>query len=575
MWVKLWRLLKPFHKTFAWFLGLIVLYEGVQIVESYVISFVIQVFGKEAEFATWALFIIVLFFCDEFFMRLDNALDWHIISCHLYPIHKFLKMKAISKFMNLDIDWHEDHNSGALVGKVNNGTDRISEIVEGLSWEFVPTFIQALLSLIPLLIISPLAVAISIPALGLFMWLSVESNQERQPLREERHDLYEQDWHRSIQFVQAVETVIMFGQRKRVVGEHEALHNRIISLGLQEARIGVYEYGRWRIRILSWARRLILIIWIWQLYQGSLSIAGLVYADVLAGKLFNSVWRFARIHDRITEASEGAERLINLLEQESAISDNGKVKQIPGPIGIQLINVDFTYEQGGGGGIHNLDLEIEPGQTVALVGVSGAGKTTFRKLITRLRDIDSGTILVGGVDIRDWSHSALLSRFSFVPQGDDVYIFSDTIARNISFGEPAASLEQIMQAAKLAGIHDFIETLPKGYNTFVGERGKRLSAGQKQRVALARAFLDPEVCIIVLDEPTSSVDVYTEQVIQAQMEKALKGKTVIIIAHRLSTIRNADKIVVLHEGEKVEEGTHKKLMALGGLYAKMVQLQAL
>jgi ABC-type multidrug transport system fused ATPase/permease subunit len=245
-------------------------------------------------------------------------------------------------------------------------------------------------------------------------------------------------------------------------------------------------------------------------------------------------------------------------------------------MGISIQNVCFAYEgdySKEDGALHNFSLEIDPGKKIALVGPSGAGKTTIRKIVTRLVDCQKGTVLVGGVDIKDWDGHQLLEQFSYVPQGDDVYIFDESIRYNIAFPRPEAGDEEVIQAAKLAGIHDFILNLKDGYDTQVGERGIRLSGGQKQRVALSRAILADRP-ILILDEATSAVDAITESEIQTNMRTILTGKTAIIIAHRLSTVWGlADKIVVMDNGEKVEEGTHKELVDQNGLYARMVSLQ--
>jgi len=574
---KLWRLLKPFHKVFGGYLGLIVVYEALQIVEGYVISGAIRLFGEKTELLVWAGLVVGLLVYDELFMRLDNAVDWHIIVRHEYPIYRFLKTKAISKFLEMEMAWHQKRNSGALVGKVNRGVSKVVEILEALSWEFIPTLIQAILTIIPLLIFSPWVVGVAAVALFVFMWVSIVDYRRRKPLKKRRHDHYEEEWARSTELVQSVETARMFGQEERFLHEYRSLHNAIVTDGSTEAKIGIYFSNRWRLRVLSVARRSILAIWVWQLYQGTLDIAGLVYVSILTEKLFHSFWRFARLFTRASEASESAARLVDLLEQQPLLV-GGPVSEhqtVP-PIGITMKDVCFSYSgkyDGSNGALRGLSLTIEPGQIVALVGPSGAGKTTVRKLITGLWRTQRGRILVGGIDITEWSPSVLLQLFSYVPQGDDVFIFDATICENIAFARPEASLEEIARAAELAGIRQFIESLPEEYQTRVGERGIRLSGGQKQRVALARAIL-ADSPILILDEATNAVDAITEREIQTQMKVILDGKTAIIIAHNLSTIRRvADKIVVLDGGRKVAEGTHEWLVGNCPLYAEMVRLQ--
>ena len=509
-------------------------------------------------------------------MRLDNAFDWHIIAKQSHPLYRFLKLSAISKFLKMNIPWHHKHNSGTLVGKVGDGVWKTLEIVDVMSWEFVPTVVQTVISLIPLFFISPWVALISIVTFVLFAWLTIKGNREKEPFRAKRQDYYEDEWNKSIASVQSVETNLMFGQQERLLRDQSAIHDGIIGEALQEHRLGIFKYNRWRIRVLTVARRVVLVIWILQLLQGSLTLASLIFVSVLVERLFSSFWRFARLLDRAAQNSEGAKRLADLLSEAEPV-ETGSIQTLPSkPLGISIQDVCFAYEgdySEEDGALHDFSLDIEPGQVTALVGPSGAGKTTIRKIVTRLAGCQKGSIFVGGIDINDWDGPQLLEQFSYVPQGDDVYIFDETIRYNISFPRPEATDEEVINASKLAGIHDFVLGLKDGYNTQVGERGIRLSGGQKQRVALARAILANRP-ILILDEATSAVDAITESEIQTNMRTILTGKTALVIAHRLSTVWGlADKIVVMDNGKKVEEGTHAQLVDQGGLYAKMVSLQ--
>ena len=572
---RLWKLLEPFHKTFGWYAGLILVYELLQIVEGYVLSGTIRLYNLRAPITLWAIFVLGLLIYDELFMRLDNQMDWFIISRHIYPIAEYLKTSALGKFLGMDMAWHQEHNSGTLVGKVNGGVEKVQNILEGVSWEAYPAFTQALLSLVALLIFSPLTALAATVTLIVFLRLTAKAVRARQPLREQRFDLYEKEWHKSLENVQFVETSIMFGQQQRQMEEYKKMHQNISELGLEEARLGIFYYNRWRIRLITWTRRAILVMWAWQLTNGHMDLATLVYASVLTEKLFSTFWRMARLMDRAAESAEGAGRLSGLMDEQSGMAETafGNVSVSNKTVGIELKNATFSYP-GSGGGLENVSLSIAPGEMVALVGQSGSGKTTLRKLITRIYDLQKGSILVNGTDIRSWPLDQLRNLFAYVPQGDDVHIFNDTILNNIRFSKPGSTDAQVEKAARLAGIHNTImENLPEGYATLVGERGIKLSGGQKQRVALARAFLADRP-VLVLDEATSAVDAITEREIQEQLKIALKGRTAIVIAHRLSTIWGiADKIVVLDKGRKVEEGSHQELLINKGLYAKMVELQ--
>ncbi len=228
--------------------------------------------------------------------------------------------------------------------------------------------------------------------------------------------------------------------------------------------------------------------------------------------------------------------------------------------------VDFAYKSSAAPIYSDFNLRIAPGERLALVGPTGSGKSTFVKLIQRLYDLTGGRILIDGTDIAQVTQGSLRRAVAVVPQ--DPALFHRTIAENISYARPGATLDEIMLAARRARAHDFIAALPKGYDTLVGERGVKLSGGERQRVAIARAFL-ADAPILVLDEATSSLDVETEQKVQAATEELMAGRTTIVIAHRLSTVRRADRILVFEDGRVVEEGRHAELVAMGGAYARL------
>jgi ABC-type transport system involved in Fe-S cluster assembly fused permease/ATPase subunit len=263
--------------------------------------------------------------------------------------------------------------------------------------------------------------------------------------------------------------------------------------------------------------------------------------------------------------------MFTLIEREREIADAGDAKPllIKGPPSVRFDHVQFAYDPARPI-LHDLSFEIPAGQTVAVVGPSGSGKSTLARLLYRFYDVQGGRIMVNGHDIRGLTQDSLRRQIGIVPQ--DTVLFNDTVAYNIAYGRPESSHEEVVGAAQAARIHDFISGTPKGYETMVGERGLKLSGGEKQRVAIARTLLkDPP--ILVFDEATSALDSANERAIQAELAAVAQGKTVLVIAHRLSTIVHAHEILVMEGGRIIERGTHPHLLALEGRYAQMWRLQ--
>ena len=305
-------------------------------------------------------------------------------------------------------------------------------------------------------------------------------------------------------------------------------------------------------------------------------IAYLMYVAVL----LESVRRVVEFTEQFQRGMTGIERFVEVMDTEIEIEDSPEAVDMPQDVhgDIEFRDVSFSYETGkdsagnmtaGTQVLSHINIRIASGENVAVVGPSGAGKTTFCNLIPRFYDVSGGAILVDGRDIRGYKIHSLRTKIGMMQQ--EVYLFSDTVAGNIEYGRPGASREEIKEAAKLAGADEFINELPDGYDTYVGERGARLSGGQKQRISIARVFLKNPP-ILILDEATSSLDNESERYVQESLAELAKGRTTITIAHRLSTVKNADRIVVLTEDGIAEEGSHDDLLKKGGIYADMYNL---
>ncbi len=295
-------------------------------------------------------------------------------------------------------------------------------------------------------------------------------------------------------------------------------------------------------------------------------VAYLMYVTTL----LTSIRRIVEFAEQFQRGMTGIERFCEIVDVEPSITDAPDAEPMVRVKGeIAFDNVRFSYSDEGGDVLSRLNLTVKPGESIALVGPSGGGKTTLCNLIPRFYDITDGSIRIDGTDVRDITLSSLRQNIGVVAQ--DVYLFSGSVRENIAYGRPGATDEEIEEAARLAGAHEFIEKLPDGYHTYVGERGVKLSGGQKQRISIARLFLKNPP-ILILDEATSALDNESERLVQQSLEALAKGRTTITIAHRLTTIRGADRILVLTADGIAEEGSHAELLARGGMYADLYRL---
>lgn len=311
----------------------------------------------------------------------------------------------------------------------------------------------------------------------------------------------------------------------------------------------------------------------YQVIQGDLKIGALVAFYAYLERLYSPLRRLVNSSTTLTQSIASMDRMFELFDESYDILDKNNAIELKSVKGnVRFDHISFRYRDTGDEVLHDISLEVPEGQTVALVGTSGGGKSSLISLLPRFYDVNTGAITIDGYNVQDVTLKSLREQIGIVLQ--DNILFSGSIKENILMGNPAAGMEDVVKAAKAANAHDFIMELPNGYETEIGERGVKLSGGQKQRIAIARVFLkNPR--ILILDEATSALDLESEHLIQQSLDRLAKDRTTFIVAHRLSTITHADKIVVIGEGRIVEEGTHQQLMEVKGAYHRLYTVQNL
>jgi ATP-binding cassette subfamily B protein len=479
-------------------------------------------------------------------------------------------LKVFRHLHALSLRFHLNRQTGGITRDIERGTRGISSLVSYTLFSILPTAIEITLVLGYLALQYDLWFSvITLVALVTYVVFTVLVTEWRTHFRRTMNELDSKANTRAIDSLLNYETVKYFSNE-----EYEA---KRYDEGLQR-----YEHAAVRsqtsLTLLNTGQSLIiasavtLILWRATLgvIGGTMTLGDLVLVNAFMIQLYIPLNFLGVLYREIKQSLADMEKMFTLLDQHREVADSPGAR----PLSIQqaelrFSQIDFSYEKNRQI-LFDVDFTIAAGTTTAVVGHSGSGKSTLARLLFRFYDVDKGAILIDGQDIRDVTQSSLRSAIGIVPQ--DTVLFNDTIAYNIAYGRPNASQQDIVAAARAACIHDFIESLPDGYNAMVGERGLKLSGGEKQRVAIARTVLK-NPAILVFDEATSALDSHAEQAIQAQLKDIARDRTTLVIAHRLSTIADATQILVMAQGRIVERGSHAELLAKQGLYADMWERQ--
>ena len=500
---------------------------------------------------------------------LDNVMDMLMDRVSLRAIRR-VTTDVYGHILRLPLAYHLDNRKGGLAQSVERGTRALEELANVVLLSFIPIIIELLIAYVLLAtrydIWSALILAVT---MVLYLTAVVLFDRVRSRLVGRVNEAEDRVSDLIVEGLSYAETVKTFAAENR---QAEAVDGAMEDYRARAMKVSVYFMARQVTiaLILSGSLVTLLAITVPKVSAGALTVGGFVALAALILRLFQPLRGLGIVNRRILDSLRHTERMMSLFEVPNTIRDKeGAGDLVPGDGSLTFAGVTFDYPSKGTV-LRDLSFVAPGGKTTALVGPTGAGKSTIQKLLLRLYDPAKGAILIDGQDIRDVRLDSARDALGVVPQ--DCVLFHDTIDANIRYARPDATVEEVREAARMAAFSTFVESLPKGYDTIVGDRGLKLSGGERQRLAIARAYLkNPR--IFILDEATSSLDSATEAEIVRNFAHAGEGRTQLIIAHRLSTVMHADQILVLDAGALAERGTHAELLDRGGLYAGLWQRQ--
>jgi len=482
---------------------------------------------------------------------------------------------TVFRYMHsLSLRFHLERQTGGVSRDIERGTRGISTLLSYMLFSIIPVLLEfSLVAAILLARFDWRFAAVTFTAVAVYMLFTVSVTEWRMEIRRRANELDSKANTRAIDSLLNYETVKYFNNEEYEARRYDENLQRYESAAVKnEASLGILNIGQ--SLIIAVAVTLLMILAAQGVVAKALTLGDLVLVNGLLIQLYIPLNFLGMVYREIKQALADMDRMFRLLAQDREIEDRRGAQPLPLGEGarsatVRFDHVNFSYEPKRQI-LFDVSFEVPAGSKVAVVGHSGSGKSTLARLLFRFYEIDSGRIAINGTDIRDATQVSLRAAIGIVPQ--DTVLFNDTIRYNIHYGRPEATPDEVMAAARAAHIHEFIESLPEGYESRVGERGLKLSGGEKQRVAIARAILkDPS--ILIFDEATSALDSETEQGIQAELDRIARGRTTLVIAHRLSTVMDADQILVVDQGRIVERGTHRALLDRDGSYAQMWALQ--
>ena len=566
--VRSLQFVRPLKRQIAGISALAVIVATLGVAEPLVLKRIFDALAARASISALVALAALLFGLLASRTALDallNASTWRT----RLGVDYLLREALLGKLGTLPLSYHQRESVGGTVNRVNRGIDGYVSAFSEIAFKLTPALAYLVLAAAALfrmewrLALIVLAFT-PLPAL-IGVWAAREQTQRERKLMRRWTTLYSR-LNESLDGIRIVKSFAMeeVEQRRFLSGQREG--NAIVERGARrDATTGA-------LRGLSaiTARITVIIVGSIMISRGQITIGTLVAVLGFIGGLLGPVQGLTDVYQTMQRGTVALETIYSILDAPDTVADVTEPIRLAGARGeVRFESVSYSYDNDSQV-LHAIDLHVTPGETVAIVGPSGGGKTTMLLLLQRLYPVDAGRITVDGIDIRNISARTLRQSISAVYQ--DVGLFNDTIRDNIAYGRPTASDAEIEEAARVACAHDFIMAFPEGYDTVIGEHGNRLSGGQKQRVGIARALLKDSP-ILILDEATAALDAESEALVQQALGNAVQGRTTFIIAHRLATVVNADRIVVLRNGRIEEIGTHVGLMHSGGYYASLVRGQ--
>jgi len=479
-------------------------------------------------------------------------------------------LQVFEHLHSLSLRFHLDKQTGGVSRDIERGTRGIGFLLNFMLFNILPTLLEiGLVAAILLNKYSAWFAGITFVTLILYIIFTLVVTEWRMGVRRAMNELDSRANSRAIDSLLNYETVKYFGNEQYEANRYDhnmaswetvAVRNQTSLAFLNAGQSVIIAIG---ITALMWLASD-------EVVKGTMTIGDLVLVNVFMLQLYMPLNFLGFVYREIRHALADMEKMFSLMHEQREVADSPGAQTLAvGQAEVQFDQVNFGYDVDRDI-LFDVSFTIPAGHTVAVVGSSGAGKSTLSRLLFRFYDVHEGSLRINGQDIRNVTQSSLRAAIGIVPQ--DTVLFNDTVYYNIAYGRPDASREEVIAAAQAAHIHDFIESLPQGYDSRVGERGLKLSGGEKQRVAIARAILK-NPAILIFDEATSALDSKSEQAIQAELRAIAQNRTTLIIAHRLSTVVDADQILVMDKGTIVERGTHRDLLAQKGMYAQMWDLQ--